>query len=138
VDKAENPDYIVKDTSTDEVFGIEITSVYMNERSVPDEHIPTHEGVVEIAYNHQQLIDYLDLLVDSVRDKIAKARRSYDTSVPLILSIYVNEYISIYIRERHLQEMVNRYPEVFDDMSPFSEIVFWSLPNNSVFSVRPN
>lgn len=138
MDKAENPDYIVKDTSTDEIFGIELTSVYTNDRSVPDEHIPTHEGMMEIPDNHQQFNDYLDRLADSVRDKIVKARKGYDTSVPLILSIYVNEYISIFIREEHLQEMVNRHPEIFDDMSPFLEVVFWSLPNNSVFSVRPN
>ena len=138
VKKSEKPDYIVKDTSTGDIFGIELTSVYTDDHSVPDEHIPTHEGMVDIPYDPQELNNYLERLVNSVRGKIAKSRNGYDTSKPLILSVYVNEYISIYIREKHLKEMVNRYPEVFDDMAPFSEVVFWPLPNNSAFSIHPN
>ena len=139
VDESEKPDRIVKDTSTGKIFGVELTSVYMDDRSVPDEHIPTHEGMVDIPYDHQQLNDYLDRLADSVRDKIAKARKGYDTSRPLILSVYVNEYISIYISERHLKEMVNRHPEIFDDMSPFLEVVFWPpFGDDGVFHLRPD
>ncbi len=139
VDESEKPDYIVKDTSTGKIFGVELTSVYMDDRSVPDEHIPTHEGMVDIPYDHQKLDDYLDRLADSVRVKIAKARKGYDTRRPLILSVYVNEYISIYIRERHLKEMVNRHPGVFDDMSPFLEVVFWPpFGDDGVFHVHPN
>ena len=57
VDESEKPDYIVKDTSTGKIFGVELTSVYMDDRSVPDEHIPTHEGMVDIPYDHQKQKD---------------------------------------------------------------------------------
>lgn len=135
VTKSEKPDYIVKDVNTGEIFGVELTSVYMNNRSVPDEHIPAQVGE-KIEYNLKQINDYLVCLVNAVKEKISKAHKHYDTSMPLILSVYVNEYISIYITERHLQKMVRDHPEVFDKMSPFLEIVFWPLSNNSVFCVR--
>ena len=139
VDKSEKPDYIVRDISSGEIFGIELTSVYKDDRSVPDEHIPSHEGMVDIPYDQKELDDYLDRLADSVRDKIVKARNGYDISNPLILSVYVNEYISIFIRERDLKEMVNRHPGVFDDISPFLEVVFWPpFGDGSVFHIPPS
>ncbi|MCK4819880.1 hypothetical protein KA005_29210 [bacterium] len=137
VSKSEKPDYILKDLYTGQTFGVELTSAYLNDRSVPEEHIPSHDGLVEIPYDPDQLKEYLGRLIDSVRSKISKAKKSYDTSVPLVLSVYVNEYISIYVRERHLEKMVKDNPDVFDRMSPFSEIVFWPLANDSVFSVCP-
>ncbi len=139
INKSERPDYIVKDTSTGNIFGVELTSVYMDRRSVPDKHIPTDEEPVDIPSDHQELDDYLDRLADAVKVKIAKAREGYDTSRPLILSVYVNEYIALHIRERHLKEMVKRYPGVFDDMSPFLEVVFWPpFVDYGVFHVHPN
>jgi hypothetical protein len=49
----------------------------------------------------------------------------------------VNEYISIYFEDDDLEELVKENERVFDSMHPFTEIVFWNLPNDGVFSVKP-
>jgi hypothetical protein len=43
IKKDECPDYIVRDIKTGELFGVELTSVYLTDRSVPDEHISAKE-----------------------------------------------------------------------------------------------
>ena len=137
ISKREGPDYFVKDIKSEEIFGIELTSVYSDDRSVPDVHKKPVNGIEEIPFDHSDLKEYQERLIETIIKKVSKARECYDTTYPLILSIYVNEYISIYIRERHLQELTKRHEKVFDDMAPFSEVVLWSLPNDEVFSVRP-
>ena len=97
VSKGDRPDYTVRDKCTGEMFGVELTSVYIDNRSVPDDHKVEHEEDVEITYDRGQLELYLSRLVEAVSTKVTKARSKYDTSNPLILSVYVNEYISIYI-----------------------------------------
>jgi hypothetical protein len=136
--KRERPDYFVKDIQSEEIFGIELTSVYSDDRSVPDVHKKPVNGIEEIPFDHSDLKEYQERLIEAISKKVSKARKCYDTTYPLILSIYVNEYISIYIRERHLQELAKRHKNVFDDMAPFSEVVLWSLPNDAVFSIRPD
>ncbi|MGA2193441.1 MAG: hypothetical protein ABSG42_08730, partial [Nitrospirota bacterium] len=76
-------------------------------------------------------------LIAAVMEKICKARNGYDTSRPLILAIYVNEYIAIYLKKSDLETFVSRYESVFDAMAPFTEIVFWNLGNNGVLQVKP-
>lgn len=140
VSKSDKPDYIVKDIRTGERFGVELTSVYIDDRSVPDEHIPDGEdakGFEEIRFDTKKLQQYILRLVEAVETKVEKAQTGYDTSAPLILSVYVNEYISIYLRRHHLEQMVRENSEVFDHISAFVEIVFWDLPNKEAMSVCP-
>ena len=136
--KAEKPDYWVTDPSSGDRFGVELTSVYIDDRSVPDDHIPEREGLVPIPYDREQIELYKGRLVQAVREKVEKARRGYDTRSPLILSVYVNEYISIYLSSEELQELVHANEAVFDNIEPFSEVVFWDLANGDVLSVRPS
>jgi len=137
VRKEEKPDYVVRDIETGEQFGVELTSVYLNNRSVPDVHMRYHVDPVEIPYNREEIEVYKIRIIETILDKIKKAQKEYDTSLPLILSIYVNEYISIYMDDKEWQSLVNQYEDIFDAMSPFVEIVFWPLPNDGVFSVKP-
>lgn len=136
--KGETPDYVVKASDTGEEYGIELTSVYLNNRSVPDEHMPDHEGVVDIPYDEEKIEQYIRRLVAAIIEKICKARKSYDRSRPLILAVYVNEYISIYLNKRKLEAFVQRYEGLFDTMAPFTEIVFWNLENDDIFQVKPD
>jgi len=138
VSKGESPDYIVKASDTGEEYGVELTSVYLNNRSVPDEHMPDHEGVVDIPYDEEKIEQYIKRLVAAIIEKVCKARKGYDPSCPLILAIYVNEYIAIYLNKRELEAFVHRYEGLFDAMIPFTEIVFWNLGNGGVFQVKPS
>ena len=42
--KGDKPDYILKDAKTGDEYGVEVTSVYQNDRSVPDAHMRDKRG----------------------------------------------------------------------------------------------
>ncbi len=131
------PDYVVKDQATGDEFGVELTSVYIDDRSIPDVHMCHKEGLSGISYDKGELERYTKRIVSAVIDKVCKARKGYNTERPLILALYINEYISIYFDKEGLETLVRRYEGVFDSVAPFSEVVFWNLPNDSVFRVKP-
>ncbi len=138
VSKSEKPDFIVRDLNNKWHAGIELTAVYLSDRSVPDKHMNPTDEQSDITFNLDELNKYKQRLIKAVRNKIKKAQAGYDTNCPLILSIYVNEYCSIYLKERDLEHLAKNNPDVFDNMNPFIEIVFCNLPNGGVFSVRPD
>lgn len=138
VRKGEMPDYVVRDVQTGQEYGVELTSVYLDDRSVPDAHMRNEPDPVWIPDDEAQLEKYRTRLVGAIIDKICKARKGYDRSRPLILSVYVNEYISIYMRASEVQAFVRRYDGVFEGMAPFSRVVFWNLPNGEVVCVKPS
>lgn len=140
VSKGDKPDFVVREVTSGKAFGIELTAVYIDDRSVPDVHMVNGdppEELIEIPYDRKQLYKYQLRLISAIQDKIKKARHGYDFTHPLILAIYVNEYIGIYIDEAELDALVARHKSLFDSMTPFSEVVFWSLPNGGVLRVRP-
>lgn len=132
------PDYVVRDIETGEEYGVELTSVYLDDRSVPDHHILQQHGPVRIPDDGAELERYLDRLVDAVATKINKARKGYRQDRPLILSVFINEYISIWLDCVELDRFVNRHDSFFDGMTPFQEVVFWNLSNGGVLSAKPS
>ena len=132
------PDYVVKDTKTGEFFGVELTSVYLDDRSVPDVHMKVIDGddPIKIPCQTHKIKEYEKRLLEVISEKMQKAER-YDRSFPLVLSVYVNEYISSFMDAKKFQSLVNANESLFDSMEPFSEIVFWPLPNGGAFSVKP-
>jgi hypothetical protein len=139
VTKGEKPDWLVRDESSGEKFGVELTSVYLDDRSVPDNHMIWSEGAQtrEIPYCEVTLEQYKARLIEAIQQKIIKARSGYDVSHPLILAIYVNEYVGIYLDQDELNQLVKENEQLFDSMAPFNEIAFWSLGNGGIFRVRP-
>jgi hypothetical protein len=92
---------------------------------------------VPICDDEDKLGIYLRRIVEAIRTKIGKATKLYCKKLPMILSLYVNEYISIYLTRNDLDKMVQDNSKVFDAISPFSEIVLWNLPNGDIYSIRP-
>ena len=139
--KGERPDYVVKDKKSGEQFGVELTSVYLNDRSVPDEHIPPiPETLTTVGIPHDagKVEEYRKRLIEAIKAKVEKAKNSYDLSRKLLLSIHVNEYRAIFIdTKEEWQKLVGDNEAVFDAMHPFAEIVFWNLTNGSVFYIKP-
>ncbi len=114
-----------------------MTSVYLDDRSVPNVHMKDIENLTDIPYDKEAMEQYMKRIIGAVMEKVSKARKGYDSRRPLILSIYVNEYISIHFGKEELDAFVRRYEGVFDSVYPFSEVVFWNLGNGGVCRVRP-
>ncbi|HEY3373612.1 MAG TPA: hypothetical protein VGK02_00920 [Candidatus Aquicultor sp.] len=95
VARRDKPDYFLKDTHSSYRVGVELTSVYLNDKA-----------------------------------------DQYDKRYPLILSVYVNEYVASLIDGREWQDFITVNKPVFNQITPFFEVVFTSLPNDNVLSVR--
>lgn len=134
VETREKPDRIVEDQATGEKFGIELTSEYLNDKSVPERHMD--EKNLEIPDSQGSVEAYEKRILNRIREKIRKANQGYDLRFPLILSVYVNEYESIYMGEEYWRDFAKRHDKFFDNISPFIECVFWPLPNDLVVSAR--
>ena len=50
--KRDKPDYFLKDLLSGDMFGVELTSAYLTDRSVPDEHKKCVEGLSFIPLFH--------------------------------------------------------------------------------------
>jgi len=125
--EGENPDRLVRDISTNEQFGVELTAVYLNDRSVPDIHMQESPFV---HFEQSEIVQYEKRILRSVIDKVCKARHHYKKQYPLILSVYVNEYISLHMGMEYWNSFASRYNILFDCFTPFQEIVFWPLPSS--------
>jgi len=135
--KQEAPDYFLKDSTTGEIFGVELTSVYLDDRSVPYEHMNPINGFVETPYDPAAIVLHNSRLIATIESKVQKARKHSDTSYPLILAIYINEYISIYLEKSDLEELVRNNENLFDAIEPFTEVVLWNLANEEAMSIIP-
>ena len=136
IEKRERPDFFVKDLTSGDVFGVELTSVYLSDDSVPKRHMPDEE-FKEIPWRREITEASGHRLVEAVREKVIKARQGYDTTHPLILSVYANEYECIHMDKEDWESLVKINEQTFDNIAPFNEFVLWPLQNGLVISVKP-
>ncbi len=139
IEKREKPDYFVKDKNKEEYYGVELTSVYLSDTSVRDNHIPTlNEKGIPIPFNRDEIEKYKNRIINSIRDKVQKASTLYDRRYRLILSIYVNEYIEIFMDRNEWSAFVKEHKAVFNAMYPFTQVFFWGIGNHDALLVTPD
>jgi hypothetical protein len=68
VRKHERPDWIVRDSANGAFLGVELTSVYLDDRSVPDVH--KREGPFGIQCNEQEIAAYGARVVAAAQKKV--------------------------------------------------------------------
>jgi hypothetical protein len=136
VRKEERPDWIVRDRSSGVLVGIELTSVYLDDRSVPDLH--KRGEAMKIPYLATDVAAYGTRFADAVQKKTMLARTGYRADMPLILSIYANEYVTMHMATTEWEDVVRRHQRVFDEMRPFREVILWPLVNGGVLRIRPS
>jgi len=129
--KRERPDWVVRDLATRELLGVELTSVYRDDRSVPDLH--QRDGMLRIPFLKREMAAYGKRLAATVKKKARLARAGYDTSLPLILSICA--YVTIHMGESDWHDAVRAHNETFDDLWRFTELVIWPLVNGGVLRI---
>jgi hypothetical protein len=136
IKKVERPDYLVRDNKTQQLYGIELTSVYLSDRSVFEEHM---HPISQIILEDPDVIEnYKKRILHAVAEKIQKARSGYDISHPLLLSVYVNESIGEYLGFVEWKKFEMDHQDVFKNMAPFAEIIFWPLPQDRAYFIRQN
>jgi len=77
--KGERPDWIVRDQTTGALVGIELTSVYLHDRSVPDIH--WRDGMMNIPYELTEVAAY-------GRRWLLPSRRRLSSPAPAIVMTY--------------------------------------------------
>lgn len=132
VAKGERPDYRLRGQKTGELIGVELTTAYLSDNSVPEIHL---KDTISFKLDEDQIPLYQERLARAVQKKIKLASQGYDRSLPLILSLYVNEYIAIYFGRAEWLELMTLHPDPFSRIAPFREIVMWNLANNHVLSI---
>lgn len=135
VRKQERPDWILRDIATGERVGVELTSTYLHDRSVPDVHRGPEK--VWIPDQPQDVAAYGCRIAEAVQKKIQLAQGGYKSGVPLLLSVYTNEYVTLYMDEEAWASLVREHESTFDNIVPFLEIVIWPLINGGVLRIRP-
>jgi len=131
--KHEKPDFKIRDTTTGNYYGVELTSVYIDDQSVPIDHIPTLLGKKIFEYKDSKL--YRSRILASVKNKIQKAEKGYDTENPIILSVYLNEYIKL--TKNFIESLVSE-SFILNNIEPFKAIILWPLPNWEFYYYCPN
>ena len=126
------PDFIVRDTLSGALMGVELTSVYSGNRSVPDVHMKL-ENLKMISFDPHEVEFYLQQIIKKAKDKAAIYARNHTGNMPLALSIYVNEYIAIHADAEEWEEVGKRIQEV---LGPFQIAILWSLPNDGMVVVK--
>jgi|GEM_PF-1169461 len=136
VRKSERPDYIVRDGVTEVLYGVELTAVYLSDRSAFEEHI--HPGSQILLEDPDVIENYQKRILRAVTEKVQKARKGYELSNPLLLSVYVHEYVATYLGFDEWQAFEIKYKEMITNIAPFIEIVFWPLPNGEAYFIKQN
>ncbi|MBI5123023.1 hypothetical protein HZA75_04145 [Candidatus Roizmanbacteria bacterium] len=126
--KRDKPDYFIKD-SLGNILGIELSSVYKDDKVVGTEHKPNHvgNGLLEIPWDsntHQEVRNhYFKRIFDKINSKRAKVRLGeYDMTHPIILSLYLNDYYLIHIDESEWRTFVDINNAYFFKIKEFKEI----------------
>ncbi len=107
--KREKPDYFVKNNKGD-ILGVELSSIYKDDKVVGAEH--KYEGSAKYGVydskTHQEKRNlYFKRIFDKIDEKRNKIREGkYDTTYPLILSLYMNDYYNMYIDFSELELFV--------------------------------
>ncbi|MBP2626922.1 MAG: hypothetical protein H6Q68_1633 [Firmicutes bacterium] len=136
VKKSERPDYIVRDGVKEVLYGVELTAVYLSDRSAYEEHI--HHGSEILLEDPDVMENYQRRIVRAVAEKVQKARKGYELINPLLLSVYVHEYVAAYLGFDEWKAFELKYKETFTNIAPFIEIVFWPLSNGEAYFIKQN
>ena len=132
VDSRERPDRIVRNRKTGREYGVELTSVYLDDKSVIDHHrLLTSRMDRELLLYPEDARKYRHCIAKKVREKIDKAQ-SYDNQRDLILAVYLNELVLYQDFEDELRNFMRRDP-AFRDVAPFVRIVFTGIGDGVVY-----
>lgn len=109
------------------MLGVELSSVYMDDEVVGREH--KKNGLKEIPYNsnsHRDVRDeYFSRIVNKIEEKANKIKSGqYDTTYPIILSLYLNDYYAIHIDQPEWDYFIKINNDRFLERHELKEVFF--------------
>ena len=132
VDRGEKPDRIIRNQKTGKEYGVELTAVYLDDRSVMDHHrMLTSEEEPWFIHDPAKVRAYLHCIVRRVQEKVRIAQ-NYDNQRDLILAVYLNEPILSQYFTRELQDFIREH-QAFRSIDPFVRIVFSGIGEGVVY-----
>lgn len=129
----ERPDCEVRDVKTGQIFGLELTSVYLNKKRVEK----YRRGQFKVPKRDPDLIEaYQARLLKAVREKVEKARSGYEIYPRMVLGIFVGDVVAIHLdHEADWHRFCEKHRSDLEEVSPFSEVVFFNLANSMICQV---
>ena len=120
------PDYLIRDTQSNEEIIVELTSVYLNDRSFIDRHFKEGTGIDKIPVQKDDINAYKERVLEQIKRKSKKALKYPLNDRKLVLSIYLNEYESLCIRKEAWVDYLKNHIETIDNLSPINEVLLWN------------
>ena len=131
VGRGDKPDRVVRNRRTGEEYGVELTAVYLDDRSANDNHRMVKSQMAPLLSRDPVEIDaYLHCIARRFQEKVRKAH-NYDQRRDLILAMYLNEYIDL--GSKVLERFVRQHP-AFQNIAPFVRIVFTGSGDGIVYA----
>ena len=129
----ERPDCEVRALKTGQLFGLELTSVYLNKRRVEK----YRKGLVKVPKRDPGLLEaYQARLLKAVREKVELARSGYEIYPRMLLGIFVGDVVAIHLdHEADWRRFHEKHRSDLEQVSPFSEVVFFNLANSMICQV---
>ena len=120
----DRPDFIITSESNFEERAVELTSVYLDDKSVGRDHVRRVRGPIAIPYDARKVERYKARIIRAVEKKCRSFAEGFGGRTA-ILSVYLNEYIAIHLSQADLLELFNIHLPRVAGRGPFNQIVLW-------------
>ena len=120
----DRPDFIIASPLPSEKRSVELTSVYVNDKSVIRDHVRRVAGPIAIPHDARQIERYKRRIVQAIEKKCHSFKDGLGPNLA-ILSLYLNEYIAIHLAEEDVLELLRLHLPRVARNGPFHQIVLW-------------
>ena len=127
------PDYIVKDIDLDKQFYVELTTVYLDNKSFINRHWKDDKEIQEIDFNKDNICKYKKRVLDAIISKNKKAKKYPKEFDKLVLSIQLNEIEGIFINKNDWETFLKENETTLCKCINLNEVLLWNSGGKSVF-----
>jgi hypothetical protein len=120
----DRPDFIITSESNFEERAVELTSVYLDDKSVARDHVRRLRGPIPIPYDARKVERYKARIIRAVEKKCRSFADGFGGRTA-VLSVYLNEYIAIHMGQEDLFELLLIHLPRVAGRVPFNQILLW-------------
>jgi hypothetical protein len=120
----DRPDFIITSESNFEERAVELTSVYLDDKSEARDHVGRGRGPIAIPYDARKVERYKARIMRAVEKKCRSFADGFEGRTA-VLSVYLNEYIAIHMSQEDLFELLLIHLPRVAGRGPFNQILLW-------------